>query len=208
MITVGSLFTGYGGLDQAVHAVLGGRLAWVSDIDPGANALLAHRYPDVPNLGDVSTVDWSQVEPVDVLAGGFPCTDVSSAGRRAGLHAGTRSGLWIQMARAIDALNPPMVVIENVRGLCSAPAHSELEPCAWCVGDDEGVPLRALGAVLGDLADLGYDARWCGLRAADVGAPHGRYRVFIVAFPCGGAGGGGGRPPAGAGGARRGAARR
>ena len=178
---IGSLFSGYGGLDMAVDQVLGGQVAWVCDIDPGACAVLAHHHPDVPNLGDVSGIDWTAVEPVDVLTGGFPCQDVSLAGRRAGLVDGTRSGLWTQMARAIDALRPHLVVIENVRGLCSAPAAGDLEPCPWCVGDDEGVPLRALGAVLGDLADLGYDASWCGLRAADVGAPHGRFRVFIVA---------------------------
>jgi DNA (cytosine-5)-methyltransferase 1 len=183
---IGSLFSGYGGLEQAVHAVLGGETAWVSDIDPGACKILAHRYPDVPNLGDITTVDWSQVEPVDVLTGGFPCQDVSSAGKRAGLNADTRSGLWAQMARAIDELRPPLVVIENVRGLLSACALSELEPCPRCLGD-ESQPhrpvLRALGRVLGDLAFLGYDARWGGLRAADVGAPHGRFRVFVAAWP-------------------------
>jgi site-specific DNA-cytosine methylase len=74
---IGSLFSGYGGLEQGVQAVLGGSTAWVSDIDKGACKILAHRYPDAPNLGDISKVDWSQVEPVDVLTGGFPCQDVS-----------------------------------------------------------------------------------------------------------------------------------
>jgi hypothetical protein len=72
-------------------------------------------------------------------------------------------------------------VIENVRGLLSAPAHSDVEPCPICLGDGPDGALRALGAVLGDLAELGYDARWCGVRAADAGAPHGRFRVFVVA---------------------------
>jgi DNA (cytosine-5)-methyltransferase 1 len=88
------------------------------------------------------------------------------------------------MARAIDALRPGLVVIENVRGIYSAAANSDVEPCPWCVGDDPAEPsLRALGAVLGDLADIGYDAVWTGLRAADIGAPHERFRVFVVAWP-------------------------
>ena len=178
---IGSLFSGYGGLDLAVLSVLGGRVAWHCEVDPAAARVLAHHWPDVPNLGDITAVHWDQVEPVDVLTGGFPCQDVSSAGRRAGIAPGTRSGLWAHMAGAIDALRPPLVVIENVRGLLSAPAASDVEPCPWCVGNRPENSLRALGAVLGDLADLGYDARWCGLRAADVGAPHPRYRIFIVA---------------------------
>ena len=184
-VRVGSLFTGYGGLDMAVHEVLGGDTAWVSDIDKGACKILAHRYPDVPNLGDITTVDWSQVKPVDVLTGGFPCQDVSHAGKRAGIRPGTRSGLWEHFAYAIDQLRPGLVVIENVRGLLSASAHSDVEPCPWCVGDDPGGYLRALGAVLGGLADIGYDAEWVGLPASGVGAPHGRLRVFIAAHPQG-----------------------
>jgi DNA (cytosine-5)-methyltransferase 1 len=196
---IGSLFSGYGGLDMAVQSVLGGRTVWVSDIcrtptpsDPATHTrphggpcrILAHRYPDIPNHGDVTAIDWAEVEPVDVLTGGFPCQDVSHAGKRAGIRPDTRSGLWSQMAYAIDQLRPALVVVENVRGLLSAEAHSDVEPCPWCMGDGEGLsPLRALGAVLGDLADLGYDACWYGLRAADVGAPHGRFRVCVVAWP-------------------------
>src|SRR5699024_5104408 len=116
--------------------------------------------------------------------GGFPCQDVSHAGKRAGLGAGTRTGLWANMLQAIDTLRPRLVVAENVRGLLSARADSDVEPCPWCMGDDlSGGPMRALGAVLADLADIGYDAAWTGLRAADVGAPHGRFRVFILAWP-------------------------
>ncbi len=180
---VGSLFSGYGGLDMACEAAFGAETAWVSDINPGACKILAHRYPDIPNIGDITKVDWNAVEPVDVLAGGFPCQDVSHAGKRAGLRPDTRSGLWSQMAYAVSILRPRYVVAENVRGLLSAAAHSSLEPCPWCVGGSgDGEPdLRALGCVLGDLAELGYNAQWMGLRAADVGAPHGRFRVFVVA---------------------------
>jgi hypothetical protein len=84
--------------------------------------VFSHHWPDAPNLGDITTIDWSQVEPVDILIGGFPCQDVSTVGKRAGLAPGTRSGLWAHMAAAIDALQPEWVVIENVRGLLSSPA--------------------------------------------------------------------------------------
>jgi DNA (cytosine-5)-methyltransferase 1 len=180
---IGSLFSGYSGLDRAAQAVFGQPLAFVTDIEPGPCKILAHRHPDVPNLGDVTAIDWTPWrDRITVLTGGFPCTDVSLAGRRAGLIRGeTRSGLWSEMHRAIVDLRPRYVLIENVRGLLSAEADSDLEPCPWCVGDDTDGALRALGAVLGDLADAGYDARWCGLRAADLGACHGRYRVFILA---------------------------
>lgn len=181
---IGSLFSGCGGLDQGVEAVINAETVWVSDIDPGANKILAHRHPDIPNLGDITAIDWADVPAIDILTGGFPCQDLSLAGKRAGLRDGTRSGLWGVMAQAIQNLQPQLVVIENVRGILSANAHSRVEPCAWCVGEtpDDGL-LRALGCVLGDLADLGYDARWHGLRASDIGAPHGRFRVFIVAYP-------------------------
>lgn len=197
---IGSLFTGYGGLDMAVADTLGGETVWVSDVckvntktgevghyEPhrAPCSILAHRYPDAPNLGDITAVDWSAVEPVDVLTGGFPCQDVSHAGKRAGIRPGTRSGLWEHFAYAIDQLKPSLVVIENVRGLLSASAHSDLEPCPWCLGDEPDGHLRALGAVLGGLADIGYDAEWVGLPASGVGVPHGRFREFIAAHPQG-----------------------
>ena len=184
---LGSLFSGYGGLDLAAAEVLGGEVAWHCEWDDAPSKILAHHYPDIPNFRDVSLVDFTTVPPVDVLTGGFPCQDVSLAGRRAGMREGTRSGLWSQYARAIDELKPSLVVIENVRGLLSAEADRNMEPDPWSVGDGDARPsLRALGAVLGDLADLGYDAEWCGVRAADAGAPHGRFRVFVIAYPRGG----------------------
>lgn len=187
MATIGSLFTGYGGLDMAVEQVFGAETLWHSDIKPAACKLLAHRFPGRPNLGDITKIDWSRVEPVDIATGGFPCTDISPAGRQAGLiRSGddkTRSGLWAEMCRAIAALRPRWVVAENVRAITSAKADSDLEFCPWCVGDGAAPDLRALGAVAGDLADIGYDAAWCGLRASDVGAPHGRFRIFVLAWP-------------------------
>lgn len=182
MTTIGSLFTGMGGLDLAAEHVFGGRTAWTSDVDPGARKVIAHRYPDAPNLGDITAIDWEAVEPVDIITGGSPCQDLSAAGKRSGMRAGTRSGLWASMLEGIHALRPRHVIWENVGGAYSACAHSDLEPCPGCVGDGPHRPvLRALGRVLGDLASVGYDASWCGLRAADVGAPHGRFRVFVLA---------------------------
>ncbi|MFB8215726.1 DNA cytosine methyltransferase [Streptomyces anulatus] len=94
----------------------------------------------------------------------------------------------MHVARAVEALRPCLVVIENVRGLLTSPAGSpgDVEFCPWCLGDTAGQPpLRALGAVLGSLADLRYDAKWLVLRASDVGAPHRRERTFLAAWPTG-----------------------
>ena len=181
-LTHGSLFTGYGGLDMAVEQVFGAKTVWVSDIDKGANKIIEHRFPGVQNLGDITKVDWVEVPKVDIISGGSPCQDVSHAGKRAGMTEGTRSNLWVSMREAIEVLKPRFVVWENVRGVLSAKADSEVESCEGCLGDRAGKPsLRALGRVLGDLASLGYDAEWRGVRASDVGAPHQRFRVFIVA---------------------------
>lgn len=171
---------------MAVESVLGGELAWVADNDEGAAAILAHRFPAAKNLGDISETDWATVEPVDVMCTGFPCTDVSCAGGRAGIQPGNQSGVWAYCAVGISILRPKLVIIENVRGLLDASANSDVEPCPWCVGDQREQPvLRALGAVLGDLADLGFDAEWVGLPASDerVGACHGRWREFVLAWP-------------------------
>jgi DNA (cytosine-5)-methyltransferase 1 len=204
-LRVGSLFSGYGGLDLAVEQVFDARTVWFSEINDPVAHVFAHHWPDAPNLGDITTIDWSTVEPVDLLCGGFPCQDVSTVGKMAGLKPGTRSGLWAHMATAIEALQPEWVVIENVRGLLSAPAiraGSEgddderrnpttatpddatlrgVEGDPWGLGDQPARPLRALGAVLGDLADLRYDARWIGLPASAIGAPHLRFRIFVLA---------------------------
>ena len=186
--THGSLFSGYGGIDIAVAEVFGARTAWVSDIDPGPCRVLEHRFPGVPNLGDITRIDWADVEPVDILSGGSPCQDLSAAGRRAGMTEGTRSNLWVQMREAIETLQPRLVVWENVMGALSARATSELESVEGRVGDGDGGPvLRALGRVLGDLAEIGFDAEWATVRASDVGAPHGRARVFLLAWPAGAA---------------------
>jgi DNA (cytosine-5)-methyltransferase 1 len=179
----GELFAGVGGLGMAVDEVFGSTPAWFCEFDTAPSRVLAHHFPDVPNYGDVRAVDFRTLPHTQIRAGGFPCQDVSLAGRRRGMTGGTRSGLWSEFARSIEEDRPDWVVIENVRGLLSADASSDLEPCPLCVGDNPEHVLRALGAVLGDLADLGFDAEWTGIRAADIGAPHGRFRVFILAWP-------------------------
>lgn len=150
---VGSLCTGYGGLDMAV----GGDLAWVSDIDKAANTLLEYRHPTIPNLGDLKVVDWSAVEPVDVITAGYPCQPFSVAGKQKGIEDDRH--IWPWIAEAIRVVRPGLVVLENV------PGHLRL----------------GFGEVLGSLAQVGYDARWVCVRASDVGAPHRRERLFILA---------------------------
>lgn len=154
---VGSLFSGIGGFDLAAEWV-GWSTAWMSEIDPFACTILAHHWPEVPNLGDIQTIDFTTVEPIDVLVGGFPCQDISHAGHRHGI-TGERSGLWKEYARAIRELRPRHVVVENVANLLT----------------------NGFDVVLGDLADLGYDAEWRVFGADDVGAPHQRHRIWIVA---------------------------
>jgi DNA (cytosine-5)-methyltransferase 1 len=187
--THGSLFSGTSALDLAVAAVFGTAPAWHCELDPAAAKILSRHYPGVPNLVDVTAVDWDTVARVAILTGGFPCTDVSSAGKLAGLTPGTRSGLWFHMATAIDRLRPDLVVFENVRGLLSANAIRPLGRDG--LDPSRSRPLRALGAVLGDLADLGYDASWVGLPASGVGAAHRRFRVIGCAWPADPADGGG-----------------
>jgi len=141
-----------------VEAFFGAAPAWFCEYDDAPSRILAHHWPDVPNHGDVNATDWSAVEPIDILTAGYPCQPFSHAGKRKG--ADDERHLWPGVARAIGDLRPRIVVLENVRG------HVSL----------------GLDAVLGDLAALGYDARWGVVRAADAGAAHGRARIFILAY--------------------------
>ncbi len=160
---IGSLCTGVAGLDLGVAAVLGGRIAWYCEVDPHAAAILAARLPGVPNLGDLRAVDFTSVAPVEVLTAGFPCQDISAAGRRAGIEKGARSGLWSNILDAIRLLRPRLVVVENVAAL------------RWKNG--------GLDRVLAGLAEAGYDAVWRCVRASDIGVAHRRERVFLCAIP-------------------------
>ena len=158
-LTFGSLFAGIGGFDLGLERA-GMVCKWQVEIEPYARAVLAKHWPDVPRHDDVRTFptadrDWR----VDVICGGFPCQDISNAGRKAGL-AGTRSRLWHEYARVVGELRPRYVVVENVSALLE----------------------RGMDAVLGGFSDLGYDAEWHVIPASAVGAPHRRERVWIVAY--------------------------
>ena len=188
MTTIGSLFTGYGGLDMGVAMALDhdARVAWTSDVEPGPCKLAQVRWPDTPNLGDITQINWADVEPVDIICGGSPCQDLSLAGKRAGMATGTRSGLWESMAAAIETIKPRLVVWENVLGALSARAYSPVESEPGMLGAESAGPaLRAAGRVVGDLADLGYSTVWRVVRASDAGAPHQRARFFLIGYPDG-----------------------
>lgn len=188
MTTIGSLFTGYGGLDMGVAMAVDpdARVAWTSDVEKGPCRLAQVRWPDTPNLGDITQINWADVEPVDIICGGSPCQDLSLAGKRAGMASGTRSGLWESMAAAVETIRPRLVVWENVLGALSARAYSPVESEPWMLGTGTNEPaLRAAGRVCGDLASLGYDCRWAVVRASDAGAPHQRARFFLIGYPDG-----------------------
>jgi DNA (cytosine-5)-methyltransferase 1 len=154
----GSLFAGIGGIDLGLDRA-GMECAWQVERDPYCLRVLQKHWPRVPKLEDVRDVGKHNLAPVDLIAGGFPCQDISFAGKGAGL-AGDRSGLWYEFARIIGELGPQYVLVENVSALLT----------------------RGIGEVLGTLASLGYDAEWHCVPASYVGAPHRRDRIFIVAY--------------------------
>lgn len=163
-LRLGSVCTGYGGLDAGVMAVHdGAELAWTADNDPGVSAIIAHRMPDVPNLGDIRRVPWEEVPPVDVLCAGFPCQPVSGAGKQKG--TADERWLWPYIADAIGKLDAPpgLLVLENVPRLLTI---------------ERGA---AFAQILGSLAELGYVGCYGIYSAAEAGAPHLRKRWFLVA---------------------------
>lgn len=157
MLTIGSLFSGIGGLELGLERAVLGPVLWQVEQDPTCRAILAKHWPSARRLDDVR-VRGADLGPVDLICGGFPCQDVSSAGKRAGL-AGARSGLWREFARIVGAIRPGWVVVENVASGAT----------------------RWVDAVVRDLGQLGYASLPLPLSASDVGAPHRRARVFIVA---------------------------
>ena len=160
MYTFGSLFAGIGGVDLGVGRA-GLECKWQVEIDDYATKVLEKHWPNVSRWRDVKTFppednqDWN----VDVIAGGFPCQDISVAGKGAGLN-GERSGLFFEIIRLARQLRPRAIVLENVSALL----------------------VRGMGTVLAELAEVGYDAEWHCIPAAGVGAPHRRDRVFIIAY--------------------------
>jgi len=157
-LTVGSLFSGIGGLDLGLERA-GHRVIWHSEIDDYACQVLKKHWPHVPNIGDVKKVNWSEVPNVDIIAGGYPCQPFSQAGKRKGKEDPRH--LWPYVLDAIRAIRPRYALMENVRG------HLTL----------------GFGDVLADLAACGYSAEWQIIPASAVGAPHRRDRLFFVAYP-------------------------
>jgi DNA-cytosine methyltransferase len=157
-LTVGSLFSGIGGLDLGLERA-GMQVIWQSEIDPYACKVLEKHWPEVPNHGDIKQIDWRAVEPVDVICGGYPCQPFSQAGKRKGTDDPRH--LWPWVRTAISELRPNYAILENVRGHLSMGGLQ----------------------VIGELTEIGYDAEWRVVSAAGVGAPHRRDRIIIVAYP-------------------------
>ena len=164
MLKVLDLFSGVGGFSLGLERTGGFKTVAFCEIEPYCRSVLAKHWPGIPCYGDIRTLTANQLRSdgiaVDVICGGFPCQDISSAGKRAGIN-GSRSQLWSEFARLIGELRPSFVIVENVAALLR----------------------RGMDRVLADLAHLGYDAEWECLQASDFGAPHRRKRIIIVAYP-------------------------
>lgn len=159
MLTIGSLFSGIGGLELGLERAGLGPVLWQVERDTFCQRVLAKHWPTVERHEDIQTVRVSQLRAVDLICGGFPCQDVSSAGQRKGL-GGARSGLWWEFARVVKEARPRFVIVENVASGAT----------------------RWLCSVRSNLHQLGYRTRALGIAASDVGAPHARKRIFIVAY--------------------------
>ena len=161
---IGSLCTGYGGLDLAVEEHFNAKTVWCAEFDKYASQVIKQNF-DIPNYGDIKAINWADLEPIDILTAGYPCQPFSHAGYRKGTS--DERHIFPYILEAISILRPRWVILENVRG------HLTL----------------GLKEVLQGLAEQGYDARWQVIRASDVGAPHQRARLFIIAYPNGEYGG-------------------
>lgn len=166
------LFSGIGGFSLGLERTGGFETVAFCEIEPFPRAVLAKHWPEVPCYEDVrgltaNALRADGISGVDVITGGFPCQDLSVAGRRAGIVDGSRSGLWSEITRLVGELRPRFVIVENVANLLSGPSE---QPGGW------------FGRVLGDLAELGYDAEWENIPSSALGAPHRRERVWLVAY--------------------------
>ncbi|MFE2563115.1 DNA cytosine methyltransferase [Streptomyces mirabilis] len=158
-----SLCSGYGGLDLAVEQITGNKTLVYAEKDLFAARVMEVRFPWATNLGDITAIDWAAVAQehnFDTVSAGFPCQDISHAGKKKGI-TGARSGIWKNVAEAVRFTRPRLVFLENVDAIRS----------------------RGLDVVVADLAAIGYDARWTCLRADEVGAPHRRWRWTCIAHP-------------------------
>ena len=160
------LFSGIGGFSLGLERA-GFKTIAFCEIDKPCHKVLKKHWPKVPIVDDVSRLDGytlqQMIGKIDVLCGGFPCTDISIGGKQKGITKETRSGLWFQYKRIIDEIRPKYVIIENV----------------------ERIRKNGLGIVLRDLAEIGYDAEWSCITAHSVGLPHQRDRLFIISYPSG-----------------------
>lgn len=162
------LFSGIGGFSLGLERTGGFETVAFCEIEEFPRKVLAKHWPDVPCHHDVAKLKGSDVGPVDVICGGFPCQDLSISGKKAGISDGTRSGLWSEIIRLTGELRPSYVIVENVANLLSGPSERR---GGW------------FGKVLGDLAECGYDAEWSNIPASYIGAWHRRARVWVVAYP-------------------------
>ena len=165
------LFSGIGGFSLGLERTGGFETVAFCEIEKFPRQVLAKHWPKVPCYHDVTKLTGDILKrdgiSVDVITGGFPCQDLSYAGKQAGMGKGTRSGLWYEIVRLIGELRPEYVIVENVAALLSGPSERR---GGW------------FGGVLGDLAECGYDAEWENIPASAMGAPHRRERVWIVAY--------------------------
>jgi len=157
-LTVGSLFSGIGGLDLGLERA-GMQVIWQSEIDPYACKVLSKHWPEVVNHGDIKKINWKEIERPNVICGGYPCQPFSTAGKRRGEEDPRH--LWPWVREAISQLRPDYAILENVRGHLSMGGLS----------------------VVAELASIGYDCEWRVVSAASVGANHRRDRIIIVAYP-------------------------
>ena len=167
------LFSGIGGFSLGLERMSGFETVAFCEIEPFPRKVLAKHWPGVPCYDDVRTLTAARlagdgITDINVITGGFPCQDLSSAGKKAGMASGTRSGLWSEITRLISELQPDYVIVENVAALLSGPSERR---GGW------------FGRVLGDLAECGYNAEWENIPASSLGAPHRRERVWLVAYP-------------------------
>lgn len=172
MLRVLDLFAGLGGFSLGLERTGGFSTVAFCEIEKFPRKVLAKHWPEVPCYEDVTKLTGDILKrdgiAVDVITGGFPCQDISTAGRQAGLGEGTRSGLWSEIVRLIGDVSPRYVIVENVTNLLSGPSEQR---GGW------------FGRVLGDLAECGYDAEWAVVPASYVGAWHRRGRIWLVAYP-------------------------
>ena len=166
------LFSGIGGFSLGLERTGGFETVAFCEIEEFPRRVLKKHWPEVPCYNDVRTLTADVLRcdgiAVDVITGGFPCQDLSTAGKQRGMGEGTRSGLWSEIVRLIGELRPEYVIVENVANLLSGPSEKR---GGW------------FGRVLGDLAECGYDAEWENIPASALGAPHRRERVWLCAYP-------------------------